>query len=158
MYDIEQEDNFLPMKEVVLAPPEDATLGELAARLGLPLDQSCGGVGRCGKCRVIVRKARSMPNEIERKMLTPEELMAGYRFACQCPLEDGLVVLLPCAEKGEMQILDGEAELFIVKGRDPLVRKRATRLTMPEVDDDITSLGEIVLEDLGLKIPFPSTC
>lgn len=142
---------FLPMKEVVLAPPEDATLGELAARLGLPLDQSCGGVGRCGKCRVIVRKARSMPNEIERKMLTPEELMAGYRLACQCPLEDGLVVLLPCAEKGEMQILDGEAELFIIKGRDPLVRKRATRLTMPEVDDDITSLGEIVLEDLGLK-------
>ncbi len=142
---------FLPMKEVVFAPPEDATLGELAARLGLPVDQSCGGVGRCGKCRVIVKNAKSMPNEIERKMLTPEELMAGYRLACQCPLEDDLVVLLPGDKEREIQILDGEAELFVVKELDPLVRKKATRLSMPEVHDEITSLGEIVLENLCLK-------
>ena len=51
------------------------------------------------------------------------------------------MVLLPGDKEREMQILDGEAELFVVK----------TRLSMPEVHDEITSLGEIVLEDLCLK-------
>lgn len=54
----------------------------------------CGGQGRCRGCRVRVRGGRLGLNEAQRERLTPEEVAAGWRLACQCWVEGDLILEL----------------------------------------------------------------
>jgi len=48
-----------------------------------PLSLDCGGAGTCGKCRVLFDSPAPPPNEAETRLLSPAELSAGIRLACQ---------------------------------------------------------------------------
>lgn len=50
---------------------------------GCGVELPCGGLGRCGKCRVSVRGLLTPPDAQERAHLTPGELDAGVRLACR---------------------------------------------------------------------------
>lgn len=62
------------------AAPGELLLHCLPASLNL--ETPCGGQGRCGKCRVVVRGAVNTPTAEERRCLTSEELNGGVRLAC----------------------------------------------------------------------------
>lgn len=61
---------------------EEGTLLRDAVSPHAHLETPCGGLGRCGKCRVIVRGALSRPSAEEIRLLSPEELAQGIRLAC----------------------------------------------------------------------------
>lgn len=132
---------WMPGKVSVYASPEE-TLGEVANRLGLCLPQPCGGFGVCGKCRVLVKGGTSTPNKIECSHLSPKELSTGWRLACQCPVEEGLVVYLDPELSGSTQILHS----FCQKDREtslrPLLEKRVFTFEMPKVGENPLSLLE----------------
>lgn len=68
----------------------------LSAVIGLThLDAPCGGHGRCGKCRVVVRGAVSPVGDQERALLSAEGLRAGVRLSCLATVEGDCVVELP---------------------------------------------------------------
>ncbi len=79
------------------------------AGCGAGVPTPCGGHGKCGKCRVTVSGAVSPPTERERKILSPEEIGAGVRLACQVTAEGDCAVSLP-KEQGKAQIR-GEGSL-----------------------------------------------
>lgn len=54
----------------------------------------CGGEGRCRGCRIRVLKGNAPVNAAQRERLSPEEIAAGWRLACQCTLTDNLVIEL----------------------------------------------------------------
>lgn len=54
----------------------------------------CGGQGRCRGCRVRVRQGEVAANAAQRERLSPEEIAQGWRLACQCRVEDDLVLEL----------------------------------------------------------------
>jgi uncharacterized 2Fe-2S/4Fe-4S cluster protein (DUF4445 family) len=54
----------------------------------------CGGQGRCRGCRVHVLQGHASINAAQRERLSAEELAGGWRLACQCVLEDDLVIEL----------------------------------------------------------------
>jgi uncharacterized 2Fe-2S/4Fe-4S cluster protein (DUF4445 family) len=54
----------------------------------------CGGKGRCRGCRVRVLKGAVGVNPAQRERLSAEELANGWRLACQCQVEDDLVIEL----------------------------------------------------------------
>ena len=68
---------------------------ELEAAPGVPLSQAvwlsglvpplplCGGLGRCGRCRLRFRRAAPPPLPAESVVFTPEELAVGWRLACR---------------------------------------------------------------------------
>ena len=68
---------------------------ELEAAPGVPLSQAvwlsglvpplplCGGLGRCGRCRLRFRRAAPPPLPAESAVFTPEELAVGWRLACR---------------------------------------------------------------------------
>lgn len=60
----------------------DSVLDALA-RAGMVITGPCGGLGKCGKCRVMVRGGVSSPTAAELRLLTRDELAAGVRLACQ---------------------------------------------------------------------------
>jgi len=76
---------------------------ELIAEAGTPLrdllfaqgvEFPCGGQGRCRGCRVHVLGGQASINDAQRDRLSADELAQGWRLACQCSVEDDLVIEL----------------------------------------------------------------
>ena len=62
-------------------------LGNVIAFLDLTIEQPCAGRGTCGKCKVLVEKGGSIPDEIEETYLTKGELAIGTRLACRARID-----------------------------------------------------------------------
>lgn len=86
---------FLPgKKSCQLGLGENLLTG--AIRAGRLLDGVCGGKGRCGKCRVriVAGDGGGEPDQVERDLLTEEELENGWRLGCRLrPVSDLTVEL-----------------------------------------------------------------
>lgn len=88
-----------PKYKIVLKP----TNVEVTAAAGTPLrdllfeqgvEFPCGGHGRCRGCKVRVLEGHTEINDAQRSHLKPQELDQGWRLACQCKLDDNLVIEL----------------------------------------------------------------
>ncbi len=58
------------------------TVHEAAAEAGVLLEAPCGGLGRCGSCRVRADGGLAAPRATEREALSPADVAAGIRLAC----------------------------------------------------------------------------
>ena len=85
--------------KIVLKP----TNAELTAPAGTPLrdllfeqgvEFPCGGHGRCRGCKVRVLAGNVEVNDAQLLHLKPQEIADGWRLACQCNLDDDLVIEL----------------------------------------------------------------
>ncbi len=77
-----------------------------AFRAGIRLETDCGGLSRCGKCKVIAPKGVSPLNPREREHLTPLEVRNKVRLACQAFIRAPAEVTLLSAPSGKGQILE----------------------------------------------------
>lgn len=71
---------------------------ELAISADLPLNHSCGGMGTCGTCRIIVKSDLTQlreRNEIEKEMASDRQFTSCERLACQLEAVDGLIAEIP---------------------------------------------------------------
>ncbi len=66
----------------------------------------CGGEGRCRGCRIRVLQGNAAVNAAQCERLSADELAAGWRLACQCNLDDNLVIEL---RQWDSAILTNEA-------------------------------------------------
>ncbi len=132
-------------RRVTVKPGSD--LLEAAQRAGVDLNAVCGGVGICGMCRIRLLSGRvTSPTPDEQHELTPDQLSAGLRLACQCRVEttDVLVDVPPesalLASRLQTEGDDlGEALL------DPPIRWVDVRLDPPDHHDlraDLTRLQQ----------------
>lgn len=63
-------------------------------RAGLAVEAPCGGLGRCGKCRVLVDGPLA-PADEEEKQVLGGAVEAGWRLACRARLAGDAVVEIP---------------------------------------------------------------
>jgi len=82
---------LLPTRAEVTAP-HGTPLRDLLFEQGVEFP--CGGHGRCRGCKVRVLEGTVGTNDAQREQLSPEEIANGWRLACQCNLEDDLVIEL----------------------------------------------------------------
>ena len=68
---------------VTVNVPQGSLLLQAARQASVAVDAPCGGIGRCGRCRVVVRGAVSPLTDDERALLSPEDLAVGVRLACR---------------------------------------------------------------------------
>ncbi len=81
---------------------DSETLLELALRTKIPIHHSCGGMGTCGTCRVIITKGGELlppPNEVEIEMIKDRGFEHQERLACQIPATPGVEVEVPLKVK-----------------------------------------------------------
>lgn len=74
------------------------TLLDAALRARLPLHHSCGGMGTCGTCRVVViegLKKLPPPNDIEQEIINDRGFSPSERLACQNEPKEDLIVEVP---------------------------------------------------------------
>ncbi|MBR1672587.1 MAG: DUF4445 domain-containing protein [Fretibacterium sp.] len=75
---------------------------------GLFIESPCGGLGKCGKCRVrVMGDAVPAPVAEEQACLSGEELAAGWRLACALRPAEDMTVALPESEGGHAILAEG---------------------------------------------------
>ena len=76
---------FTPLAQAAEAK-SDETLLDVARRAGVPLGNSCGGVGICSRCKVrIVAGAENLtpPTSVETRFAAARGFAEDERMACQ---------------------------------------------------------------------------
>lgn len=121
-----------------------ATLMEVAQQAKVPINTDCGGVGTCGKCRVIVKDQGSVTEvaETEKEHLTMEELTQGYRLACQTTVLGDVAVYVPRFSMGQRRILVGGFEREVVL--EPLVVRHVVELEPPSLDNPLADADRLL--------------
>ncbi|UOF00474.1 2Fe-2S iron-sulfur cluster-binding protein [Bdellovibrio reynosensis] len=87
--------SILPDHHDVLVSQKDQSVLDVALRLKIPLNHTCGGNGTCGTCLVhIVNGIESLEprTEIESEMAEDRKFPDHERLACQLKPHDHLVV------------------------------------------------------------------
>jgi uncharacterized 2Fe-2S/4Fe-4S cluster protein (DUF4445 family) len=98
--------SFKPLNYEIEVEPGTSLL-KAAFQAGLRLDAECGGMGRCGKCKVTATTGGVTPlTPREREYLTPFEIKRNVRLACQALVRAPVVVSLSPVSSGKDQILE----------------------------------------------------
>ena len=79
--------------EVKTQVPGGQTLLQAAREAGVDIDAPCSGNGLCGKCRV--KLLEGMLDGGRGRQLTPEEIQAGIRLACESYIISDAVIEVP---------------------------------------------------------------
>jgi len=84
---------FEPIGLSTTAKPGTPIL-DSGASLDVPIRSDCGGLGLCGKCRIIAHPTKSLSTltETEADILSPREIAGGCRLACQANIQGPLAV------------------------------------------------------------------
>lgn len=86
----------LSEQSVILTHDTSMTLMSTLLADNMIIGSFCGGRGDCGRCRVQFLHGATMPTDLERSVLEPEELRRGYRLACLAkPKSDCVIKLCP---------------------------------------------------------------
>ncbi len=117
-----------------------------ARQADLPLESDCGGKGRCGQCKVVVRRGVTPLSPLERECLSRDEITGKVRLACQARVVAPTVVSLPAAPAGKEHILEGGISRS-VQFR-PHLRKYFVSLTADDLKRPI-AVADIITDLLG---------
>lgn len=150
------------------------TIYDASMNAGVFLDSECGGVGTCGRCKVLLKSGQV--EKIQSELLSKEDEERGYVLACQTYPKSDLVVDVPIMEIEEASIEEGLLAKDIVKLettekvlagikrldiRDvkifPRVVKKLITVEQPVVgrgDSDKFRLEKALKQQLGLKDCF----
>jgi len=125
------------------------TIMEAAQELGADIQNVCGGLGQCGKCKVRIIESVSAnqehllsteklsPVEVsEKKIFTGQQLAAGWRLACQTRVFGDVVVMVPDESRAGRQVISkdpGNRKIDL----NPVVRKYSLLLPPPDLGDPV---------------------
>lgn len=85
-------------KTTIVEAEKGEILGDVIASADLPVEQPCAGRGTCGRCKILVEKGASAPDEIEQTYLSESELSIGTRLACRAQVSGETQVVLSSIE------------------------------------------------------------
>jgi len=111
----------------------------------------CGGLGKCGKCRIRVLSLVDEPTEDERELLDDVELEQGIRLACRTKVMHDMVITVgePTAEPEYFQVLTTSHSIsgsYIPESElEPVVDKRLISLPPESQNEGASDLDRIKL-------------
>lgn len=144
-----------PLKKEVNVPKGTNLLSALAAA-GIHLRSDCGGIGRCGKCKVLCHEGLTPPSHSETKILSPGELRKGFRLACQANALKSTEVFIPSTSlENQIKILvEGSPKAFKL---NPSVKKKKIQISSQRFGRDLSwETIQSKLEFRNKTIPSPT--
>lgn len=136
--------NVLP-DDLWIKVRQGETVWEALQREDIDVGGDCGGLGKCGKCRIRVLSSIGPPTREELEHLDEEELRQGVRLACRTEVDKDLVINIGdiAAEEEYFQILKtGTRPLFEL---DPLVDQRFVTVFASTHETGLSDLDRIKL-------------
>ena len=130
---------------------------QLAQKVGLPLQSTCGGKRKCGKCKVVIEETEASlppPSHQERKHLG-ELLQKGYRLACDTVLAAAAQIRIPEESLVRRQvILTSHTDYAYPARLRPNVEQYYVEVPAPTMDDvtaDLERFQRALQETFGLR-------
>ncbi|MEM3346548.1 MAG: ASKHA domain-containing protein [Desulfurococcaceae archaeon] len=126
-----------------------STLLLAVQKAGVPFTSYCGGLGSCGKCRVVVSKGvqnLNAPTRAELRFLNQQDLEKNIRLACQARVFwDYVLIRIP---EESMAVSGGRLVPAIALRDDlyplnPVVRKVHVVLPPPTLEDNRSDLDRL---------------
>ena len=136
--------NVLP-DDLWLKVARGVTIYDALEKTDVDLGGVCGGLGKCGKCKVRVLTSIGPPSEEEKGFLDESEINQGIRLACRTPIDQDMAIHVgePSASEEYFQILKtGERPVFHL---NPLVSKRLVTLPAHPLEEGLSDLDRIKL-------------
>lgn len=121
------------------------TVWEALKETSVDLPGDCGGIGKCGKCKIQVASAIEPPSPEEVQLLSEAELQQGVRLACRTKVTKDLTIYTEesALEADFYQILKtGERPIFYL---DPLIQQRTATLSPDAYHAGISDMDRIKL-------------
>ncbi len=143
--------NVLP-DDLWLRLPPGETIREALQKTDVELKGECGGLGKCGKCKVKVLSETEEPSDEEKELLDKEELERGIRLACRTKVNYDTVISTGEAdtEAQYFKILTTSHHLVTryipISRLAPLIDKRLITLSPDIQNDALSNLDSIKLE------------
>ena len=132
-----------------ISVPKGASVLDAAIAAGIFINSVCGGVGRCGKCKIIAAgKVRTGQTEL----LTNKERAHGVSLACMTTLQGDAEIKIPAASKVAIHQILTKCELVEVGRPEPMIRKYYLHMDKPSLDNNISDLNRVkqsLLSSLG---------
>lgn len=126
---------------------QGSSILKAARKAGIRLESDCGGMGRCGKCKVVVSKGVTPIGPRERDFLTPGEVKNKVRLACQAFISAPAAVSLITSPTGKERILEEGISSFV--SPQPVIKKCYLEIKGDDLKRDRT-IAEII-EDFLLE-------
>ncbi|MBC8433434.1 MAG: DUF4445 domain-containing protein [Desulfobacterales bacterium] len=134
--------NVLPA-DAWIKVQRDNTVYNALQNTEIELEGDCGGLGKCGKCkiRVITPLGKSSKETIE--LLEPDELEQGVRLACRTKIRKNLAIYT--------EELNGETEFYQILKHghmpsvelDPLIERRLVTIPPPSLENSLSDVQRI---------------
>ncbi len=117
--------------------------------LGIIINSSCGGSGKCGKCRIQIISGASPYGEIDKKFINKQMLEKGYRLACQTKIMKDMSVIIPLKIRKfiTQAIYEKHGQVKI----EPFVRKRFIELPSTAISHN-QAYFDVVKRALGVEL------
>ena len=132
---------------------EEANLFHFLVHHSYFVPNACGGLGTCGKCKVLIHKGRKSPTESEQIHLTQAELEEGWRLACQQKIRGDINCRISHVDETTPTLEIREDATHIAL--DPGIEKIYLELPQPGHKDQRPDIVRIQ-EELGIKrLTFP---
>ena len=134
--------NVLP-DDLWLKLRRGTTIWEALQNTHVALESDCGGLGKCGKCKIRVISSVRPPVAEEKELLDSEELKNGVRLACRVKIRKDLVV--HTGESDDEPILyqilkTGHRPMVDI---NPLINKRPVDLPPESGHDGLSNLDRV---------------
>ena len=110
----------------------------------IELEGDCGGLGKCGKCKIRVITPLGKPSEDTVELLEPDELERGIRLACRTKIRKNLAIYT--------EELNGKTEFFQILKHghmpsvdiDPLIERRLVTIPPPSLENSLSDVHRIL--------------
>ncbi|MHA1885569.1 MAG: 2Fe-2S iron-sulfur cluster-binding protein, partial [Promethearchaeota archaeon] len=138
----------------------DITFFEMLSDLRIQIRSVCGGMGTCGKCKILIQKGKEFlnpPTQAEKKLLDLKDLEFGWRLACQTKIDTEKRSLIEKIQPPQFRIfLPNELLLedfkILTSGTskdislNPTVKKYFLSVQKPSLNNQIPDFERIVAE------------
>jgi len=137
--------SFYPSGRSVDILPGTSLL-EAAWMAGIRLASSCGGNGKCLKCRIIIKEGNASPlKSAEMKALNDKDLKLGYRLACCAFALSDLQVEVP--EKSLSSDVRLQLYGLMETGAvDPTIETYDIHVKAPSLEDPRADMDRVMIE------------
>jgi uncharacterized 2Fe-2S/4Fe-4S cluster protein (DUF4445 family) len=128
--------NF-PGEEKSVSVPKGSTVLDAAIAAGVFINSVCGGMGRCGKCKI---QASGAVEAKKTELVTKSEQKRGISLACLTHVLGDSEVHIPAASKVDIHQILTRTELVTVKQPRPLIENYFFQLDEPTLEDNESDL------------------
>ncbi|MDH3876145.1 MAG: response regulator, partial [Desulfobacteraceae bacterium] len=134
--------NILP-DDIWIKVQRGMTVWNALQNTEIELEGDCGGLGKCGKCKIRVITPLGKPSKETLELIDSDELEQGVRLACRTKILKNLAIYT--------EELNGETEFFQILKHGhmppvelaPLIERRLVTIPPPSIENSLSDVHRI---------------